>query len=124
MVGFKDGPAPVTDGALALDFLSQVNAPSVVRATRRLDLLLALAGAFDLAEGQEVGHAARVAAVADALALRLRLRSAERRTVRYASLLHDAGVAIRALPDGSQPFGGHVATGAWVARSLGLSGDV
>lgn len=123
-MGFQSTSGSVTEGALALDFLSQVNHPTSIRPARRLDLLLGLSGAFDLAEGQAAGHAARVVAVADAVGERLRLRARERRIVRYAALLHDAGIALRSLPDGSQPFGGHLATGAWVADALGLSRDV
>jgi HD-GYP domain-containing protein (c-di-GMP phosphodiesterase class II) len=59
----------------------------------RAELAAAFAPALDLAEGRAPGHAARVCYIALDLAEALELPPDERRTVYYASLLHDAGAA-------------------------------
>ena len=86
---------------------------TVLRPVRRLDLLAYFSGAFDLAEQQPDGHAARVAYVAHEVALRLGFGPEECRRVLYVGLLHDAGVSVRVA-------GGHLDGGAWVAEQFGL----
>lgn len=93
---------------------------TALRAARRLELIAYLSGAFDLAEGEPIGHAARVAYVAHAIAQKLDYDVAGRRRVIAAGLLHDSGVAIRDLPVGFDRSGGHVAAGAWIAERFGL----
>lgn len=95
-----------------------------VPSLRRIDLLARLSGAFDLAEGQDIGHSARVAQVADAIAKRMGLHSDVRERTRLVALLHDAGVAVRDLPSSVAPEGGHTAAGAWVAELMGLDAEV
>lgn len=85
----------------------------VLRPVRRIELLAYLSGAFDLAEQQQEGHAARVAYLAHDVAQRMGFGAEERRRVLYVGLLHDAGVAVRV-------DGGHLAGGAWVADRFGL----
>lgn len=80
---------------------------------RRIDLLPHLAGAFDLAERQPAGHAARVAYLAYRVARGLGLDAGTLRRVSYAGLLHDAGIAV-------QPGDEHLDAGAWVADRFGL----
>ena len=87
---------------------------------RPAELLAPLSGAFDLAEAQATGHAVKVAHVAGAVAARLGEDAATRRTVLYAALLHDSGVAVGELPEGVDREGGHTAAGAWVASRFGL----
>lgn len=84
---------------------------------RRIELLAYLSGAFDLAESQPVGHSCRVAHFALGIAGELGLTAAERRRVLSASLLHDAGVAVRT-------GAGHLDGGAWVAERFGLDDGV
>lgn len=96
------------------------HAPVQLEPVRRVDLVAHLSGAFDLAEGQPMGHAARVAHLAMAFGGRLQLDGGSRRRLLYASLLHDAGVAVRELPAGVDSTGGHTAAGAWVASLIGL----
>lgn len=91
---------------------------------RRIDLLARLSGAFDLAEGQDIGHSARVAQVADAIGKRLGLDGDVRNRTRYVALLHDSGVAVRDLPSSVAPEGGHTAAGAWVAELMGLDTEI
>ena len=91
---------------------------------RRIDVLAHLSGAFDLAEGQPVGHAARVAHIALAIANRLGMDAAQRRRIAYVALLHDAGVPVREIPSGIDASGGHTAAGAWVAEVFGLEEDI
>lgn len=91
---------------------------------RPAELLAPLSGAFDLAEAQATGHAVKVAHVAGAVAARLGLDAATRRTVLYAALLHDSGVAVGELPKGVDRDGGHTAAGAWVASRFGLDDRV
>ena len=110
--------APVRRGAF--EEIDTYRAPVQLQPVRRAELMTHLAGAFDLAEGQPVGHAVRVAHIASAFARNLRFDAASRRRVVYAALLHDAGVAVRTLPDGVEPTGGHTAAGAWVASLMGL----
>src|SRR5947209_19618146 len=81
-------------------------------AVRRADLLTRLSGAFDLAEGQAMGHSVRIAHLALAFARRLHLEAPVRRRVLYTALLHDSGVAVRELPPDLDPAGGHTAAGA------------
>ena len=95
-----------------------------LRPARPAELIAPLSGAFDLAESQPVGHAARVAHIATAVAERLDLDAATRRSVLYTGLLHDAGAAVRALPEGVDGRGGHTAAGAWVASRFGLDEHV
>lgn len=95
-----------------------------LRPARRIELVAHLSGAFDLAEGQPVGHAARVAHVALAVASRLGFDSKTRQQVAYTALLHDAGVAVRLLPEDVEDTGGHAAAGAWAAELLELDEGV
>jgi len=46
--------------------------------------------------------------------------TATRRSVLFTALRHDAGIAVRELPEGEDGSGGHAATGAWVASRMGL----
>lgn len=62
---------------------------------RRVEILAHFSGAFDIAEQQPAGHAARVAYLAHEVALRLGFGVEERRRVLAVGLLHDAGVAVR-----------------------------
>ena len=87
---------------------------------RPAELLAPLSGAFDLAEAQSPGHAARVAHIAVAVARQLGLDAASRRVVLHGALLHDAGVAVGELPPGVEDSGGHTAAGAWVAGRFGF----
>ena len=98
--------------------------PVQLEPASRIELLAHMSGAFDLAEGQAVGHAARVAHIALAVAGRLQMDAVQRRRVAYAALLHDAGVPVRDVPEGTDPTGGHTAAGAWVAALFGLEEDV
>lgn len=93
---------------------------AVLHAARRLELIAYLSGAFDLAEGEAMGHAARVAQVARAIAQQVDLDAATCRRIVAAALLHDSGVAVRHLPVGFDRTGGHVAAGAWVAERFGF----
>ena len=88
---------------------------------RRIDLVARVSGAFDLAESQQLGHAARVAHIALAIARRLGLEARTKHRLLYAALLHDAGVAVRELPKDFDPIGGHTGAGAWAASLLGLN---
>jgi len=106
------------DGNLAL--ASPRARSKALPALSRAELLAHLSGAFDLAELQSPGHATRVAYIALTVAGRLDLDVETQQTVLYAGLLHDAGVAVRALPAGVDPKGGHTAAGAWVAARFGL----
>lgn len=110
--------------AVDFDLYAEVNEHPRLRPARRAELLAQLSGAFDLAEGQEPGHAARVAHIALAVARRLDLDAASRRRVLYVALLHDAGVPVRMLPDDVDVTGGHTAAGAWVASLVGLDDQV
>jgi len=114
--------APVRRGTF--EEIDTYRTPVQLQPVRRAELLTHVSGAFDLAEGQPVGHAVRVAHIASAFARNLRLDAAARRRVVYASLLHDAGVAVRALPEGVEATGGHTAAGAWVAGLMGIEAGV
>ena len=106
------------------DVRSGVADPGRFQPLRRIDLLAHLSGAFDLAESQELGHAARVAHIALATAQRLGLNAQAKRRLLYVALLHDAGVAVRTLPEDVDESGGHTAGGAWAAGLLGLTDKV
>jgi len=56
------------------------------------EVVTAFSFALDAAEGREAGHAAKLTYVAMLLAARLELPADARRTVYYASLMHDIGV--------------------------------
>lgn len=107
-----------------LEGLDVYRVPVHLQPARRIDVLSHLSGAFDLAEGQPVGHSVRVAHLAGAFARALKLSATARRRVAYTALLHDAGVAVRALPDEVDGAGGHTAAGAWVAELMGLESEV
>lgn len=98
--------------------------PVQIPPARRVDLLTHVSGAFDVAEGQPVGHAVRVAYLAMTFARRLGLDAATRRRALYAGLLHDSGTAVRDLPAGVNPSGGHTGAGAWIASLLGLDTEI
>ena len=108
-----DDPEGVAELTSPVTELASVARSTVLRPVRRLELLAYFSGAFDLAEQEETGHAARVAYLAHAVAERLGFGAEERRRVLYVGLLHDAGVAARAAA-------GPVAGGAWVAARFGL----
>jgi HD-GYP domain-containing protein (c-di-GMP phosphodiesterase class II) len=91
---------------------------------RRIDLVARLSWAFDLAESQQLGHAARVAHIALAVGRRLGLEARVKHRLLYTALLHDAGVAVRTLPEDFDATGGHTAAGAWVASLFGLNEQV
>jgi len=95
--------------------------PEELQPLRRIDLVARVSGAFDLAESQQLGHAARVAHIALGIARRLSFEARVKHRLLYAALLHDAGVAVRELPNGFDPIGGHAAAGAWAASLLGLN---
>ena len=116
--------APVRRSNFAGDEVETYRVPVQLQPIRRAEMLAHLAGAFDLAEGQPVGHSVRVAHLASAFARNLRLDAPVRRRVILASLLHDAGVAVRTLPEGVDSAGGHTAAGAWVASLMGLDAGV
>lgn len=99
-------------------------APVHLAPARRVDLLGHVSAAFDVAEGQPVGHAVRVAHLALTFATRLGFDAATRRRALYAGLLHDSGAAIRDLPAGVDTLGGHTAAGAWIAYLLDLDAEV
>ncbi len=86
---------------------------SVLRPVLRLEILAHFSGAFDIAEQQQVGHAARVAYLAHEVGRRLGFGPEERRRLLAVGLLHDAGVAVR-------HEGGHMEAGAWVAARFGF----
>ena len=91
---------------------------------RRIDLVARVSGAFDLAESQQLGHAARVAHIALAIARRMGMEARAKHRLLYVALLHDAGVAVRDLPENFDATGGHTAAGAWAAGLLGLNKPV
>jgi len=90
---------------------------SALRPVRRIEILAHLSGAFDIAEQQQVGHAARVAYLAHEVGRRLGFGAEERRRLLAVGLLHDAGVPVR-------HEGGHLAAGAWVASRFGFDESV
>ncbi len=101
--------------------------PVALAPARRIQMLAYFSGAFDLAEGQEPGHACRVAHVALAVAKELDLKAHVRRRILNAALLHDAGTAVyRPGEEATGPDSGvgHVEAGAWVAGRFGLNDDV
>ncbi len=95
-------------GALAVSSGARFAREVRLRPARRIELLAHLSGAFDLAEGQAPGHAARVAYVAYRVAETLGLTAEERRRVLHVGLLHDAGLSMH-WPGGPQAAGAHVA---------------
>ncbi len=115
--------AVLLDGSLLEPEFSEARAFELQPA-RPAALIAPLSGAFDLAESQSPGHAVRVAHIALTICSRLNLSAASRRTVLYASLLHDAGVAVAELPPGVNGDGGHTSAGAWVASRFGLDTEV
>ena len=117
MVG-SENDRPIIAGNLAVAPSTAAPASAVLPALRRADLLAELSAAFDLAEMQPDGHAARVAYVALQIAAELGMEPAGRARVLYTGLLHDAGVAVRWFP-GSE-HAGHVEAGAWVASRFDL----
>lgn len=86
---------------------------SVLRPVRRLEILAHFSAAFDIAEQQQPGHAARVAYLAHEVARRLGFDAEQRRRLLAVGLLHDSGVAVR-------HEGGHLVAGAWVAERFGF----
>jgi len=104
-----------TEGSLAVA-VSRAAREVRVRPARRIDLLAHFAGAFDLAEEQEVGHAARVAYLADRIAVALGMGAEAQARVLHAGLLH--GSALIGRPDGAAD------AGAWVASRFDLDAQV
>ncbi|MFA7248635.1 MAG: HD domain-containing phosphohydrolase [Dehalococcoidia bacterium] len=90
---------------------------TLLRPVRRVEILAHFSGAFDIAEQQQPGHAARVAYLAHEVARRLGFGAEERRRLLVVGLLHDAGVAVR-------HGGGHAGAGAWVAERFGYDTPV
>ncbi len=86
---------------------------ALARALRRIEILAHLSGGFDIAEEQQIGHAARVAYLAHEVGRHLGFGPEERRGVLAVGLLHDAGVAVR-------HEGGHLLASAWVATRFGF----
>lgn len=104
-----------TAGALALSASSRARELRV-RPARRIDLVAHFSGAFDVAEGQDPGHAARVAYIGHQVADALQLGSEARTRVLYVGLLHAAGLACSEDdPD---------AAAAWAAAEFGLDEQV
>lgn len=84
-----------------------------IRPARRIDLIAHFAGAFDLAEGHEPGHASRVAYLAHRVAEELGMGAEERASVLHVGLLHAAGVSpMLSMTDAE--------ANAWVAARFGL----
>jgi HD-GYP domain-containing protein (c-di-GMP phosphodiesterase class II) len=108
--------APHSDGAVAYA-IAAPDREMRLRPARRIELLAHLAGAFDLAEQQAPGHAARVAYLAYQVGAELGVEDEALRRILYAGLLHDSGVAVRTES-------GHVDSGAWVAHCFGLDDAV
>ncbi len=88
-----------------------------IRPARRIDLVARFAGAFDLAEHQEPGHAARVAYLAHRIAEELGMSAEGRASVLQVGLLHAAGLS--PMLDGSEAD-----ANAWVADQFGLTDAV
>ena len=105
-----------TDGALAYA-LEPAGGDARLSPARRLDLLAHLASAFDLAEEQASGHAARVAYLAYRVGWNLGLDAATLQRVPYVGLLHDAGLVV-------QRDGRHPEAAAWMAARFGLDETV
>ncbi len=126
MVGSENDRPTVAGNLVAgnLAFASEPATPAsaVLPALRRADMLAELSAAFDLAEMQPAGHAARVTYIALQIAAELGLEPETRERVLYTGLLHDAGVAVRWFP-GSE-HAGHVEAGAWVASRFDLDEQV
>ena len=103
---------PDSDGALALS-APLYSRELRVRPARRRDLLAHFAGAFDLAERRESGHAAGVAFLAHQVAMKLELGPEGALRALDAGLLHASGDILNlglTSPEGN----------AWVARQFGL----
>lgn len=103
-----DGSAVATPSGEFVDQLA-----TLLRPVRRIEILAHFSGAFDIAEQQSIGHAARVAYLAHEVARRLGYAAEERRRLLAVGLLHDSGIAVRHT-------GGHLAAGAWVAERFGF----
>jgi len=88
-----------------------------VRPARRIELIAHFSGAFDLAERQERGHAARVAYLAHRIAGQLGMGPEQRSSVLHVGLLHAAGVS--PMLDASD-----AEANAWVAEQFGLAESV
>ena len=89
----------------------------ILRPVRRLEILAHFSGAFDIAEQQAAGHAARVAYLAQEVARRMGFGAEERRRLLAIGLLHDSGVAVR-------HEAGHLVAGAWVAERFGFDASI
>ena len=113
------GPASSSNLAYAAPTLSYERGVELQPA-RPAELLAHLSGAFDLAESQSPGHAARVAYLALVVAEQLGIGALQRGDILLAGLLHDSGIAIRGLPEDIDATGGHTAAGAWVASRFDL----
>jgi HD-GYP domain-containing protein (c-di-GMP phosphodiesterase class II) len=111
--------AHIADDSARSAYRPQVITPTRIdlKPVRRADLLPHFAGAFDLAEEQQSGHACRVAHLALGIARALKRPAAARRRLLYVALLHDAGMSVRVE-------GGHLEGGAWVAARFGLEAGV
>ena len=107
---------PGSDGALALS--TPLHSRELrVRPARRRDLLSHMAGAFDLAERREVGHAAAVAYLAHQIAVALGLGPEGALRSLDAGLLHAAGQTLSTSMAASEG-------NAWVALRFGLDDPV
>ncbi len=88
-----------------------------IRPARQIDLVARFSGAFDLAERQERGHAARVAYLAHRIAEQLGMGPEARSSVLHVGLLHAAVVSPTLdTPDAE--------ANAWVAEQFGLPESV
>ncbi|MBV8480710.1 MAG: HD domain-containing protein [Actinobacteria bacterium] len=92
---------------------------------RYLDTLRGLAESLDARSPATIGHHARVAAIADAVALELGLPSETRDALRTAALVHDVGLAgVAATPDAYIADIEHPTIGAGMLEALPLAPGV
>ncbi|MDA1241357.1 MAG: HD domain-containing protein [Chloroflexi bacterium] len=107
-----------TVGTLAMSPSYRFSRDVRVRPARRIELLAYLSAAFDLAEGETPGHAARVAFLGSRVAEELGLGAEERRRVLHVGLLH----GVRHV--GCGDLAAALDLGAYVAERLHLDEQV
>ena len=113
--------ATQTVGSLAIATSYSPSRESAVRPARRVDLLVHIAGGFDLAEEQPMGHAVRVSYLASRVASTLELGTEAQLRVLNTGLLHGSGEGIQSafLSDDATSAGA-----AWVAERVGFNSQV